>query len=62
MTETDDIISVVKEYRQWMKDRTVLRSAKNGWIEVNAPFMDRHNDGFQIYVRKVNDAIEMTVT
>lgn len=55
--EASDLLN---EYIEWMKDNTVLRTISSGWTEINTPFMDRHNDGIQIYIRKVGDDIELT--
>jgi len=55
-----EIDALVNSYWKWMKDRTILKTVKDGWVEVNTPFMDRHNDGLQIYVRKVGDYVEIT--
>ena len=55
--ESSDLID---EYVKWIKDNTVLKSIGSGWTEINTPFLDRHNDGIQIYVRKVDGKIEIT--
>ncbi len=38
-------------YIDWLKERTVLREL-DGWVEITAPYLDRHNDYLQIYVTR----------
>ncbi|MDE2748851.1 MAG: DUF1829 domain-containing protein [Chloroflexota bacterium] len=38
-------------YFSWLKDKTTLH-AIDDWVEVTTPFLDRHNDYMQIYVRR----------
>lgn len=38
-------------YFSWLKDKTTLQ-ALDDWIEITTPFLDRHNDYMQIYVRR----------
>jgi hypothetical protein len=59
MTEKESS-DLIDEYAKWIKDNTILRTAGSGWMEMNTPFPDRHNDGIQIYVKKVGDRPEIT--
>ncbi len=52
MTEVAEIEQLVDRYRFWLKDRTRLRSIHSDWVEITTPFLDRHNDYIQIYVKK----------
>lgn len=47
----DEVRDLVDHYRAWLKDKTVLREVE-GWVEVTTPYLDRHNDYLQIYVKK----------
>ncbi|MBI4321324.1 MAG: DUF1829 domain-containing protein [Chloroflexi bacterium] len=47
----DDIQRLLEQYRAWLKDKTTLRQV-DGWVEITTPFLDRHNDYLQIYVRR----------
>lgn len=51
---TDDWIT---EYYKWLKDNTFARQLESGWTEIATPFLDRHNDGIMIYVRREHDSI-----
>ena len=43
---------VLKEqYFSWLKEKTTLQEIGD-WVEVTTPFLDRHNDYMQIYVRR----------
>jgi hypothetical protein len=47
---------LVEEYAKWLKDKTILRQvADTEWVEVTTPYLDRHNDYVQIYVKKQDD-------
>src|SRR5450755_318372 len=41
-------------YRTWLKDKTTLRQVNGEWVEITTPYLDRHNDALQIYVRAEN--------
>jgi hypothetical protein len=49
-----DIERLIDSYAAWLRDRTKLRRADNDWAEITTPFLDRHNDFLQIYVRKLD--------
>ena len=42
-----------------MKDKTVLRQIKD-WVEITTPYLDRHNDYLQIYVKRDNSGFILT--
>jgi len=52
MTNVEEVSSLLHEYREWLKERTSLKRIDSSWIQVNTPFLDRHNDYIQIYIRK----------
>ena len=41
----------LERYLSWIRDRTHLKQV-GGWVEVTTPYMDRHNDCIQIYIRQ----------
>jgi len=41
----------LRGYWDFLRDRTELRDI-DGWVEVTTPFVDRHNDQIQLYVRE----------
>ncbi len=55
MTQVQEISRLVDSYRDWVKDRTVVRSVHADWVEITTPFVDRHNDHLQIYVKSEGD-------
>ena len=46
-------------YWDWLKDKTALRELDNH-VEITTPFLDRHNDYLQIYVKRENDEYVLT--
>lgn len=50
MNVTDDLIS---RYYDWLKAKTNWREI-NDWVEITTPYLDRHNDCIQIYLRRQN--------
>lgn len=58
---TLNIQSRIDEYTVWLRDNIHLRPADDpDWVEITMPFLDRHNDYLQIYVRRTNDAYLLT--
>jgi len=47
-----EIEKLFNEYSNWLKDKTVLKKVANDWIEVTTPYLDRHNDYIQFYIRQ----------
>lgn len=56
MNTTADLVS---RYYDWLKAKTVWRDI-NGWAEITTPYLDRHNDYIQIYLRQVGDDYVLT--
>ena len=48
-----ELQNLVNQYSIWLKDKTILRVI-NDHGEITTPFLDRHNDHIQIYVKKQN--------
>jgi len=48
-----DVQRLVNEYLHWLNESISLRQIDD-WIEITTPFLDRHNDYLQIYVKKDN--------
>lgn len=55
----EEVTNFVSEYYCWLVDRTVLRQ-HGEVIEINMPFMDRHRDGIQLFVRNEGDYIRLS--
>ena len=49
---TDDIQKLLDDYTRWLRDKTVLREVDSEWVQVTTPYLDRHNDYLQFYVRR----------
>ena len=50
-----EISSLMEQYFQWLKDKTVLTQIDKNCVQVTMPFLDRHNDCLQFYIRKDAD-------
>lgn len=55
----DEAQVLVNKYSTWLKDKTALREVKDH-VEITTPFLDRHNDSIQIYVRKQSGGYILT--
>lgn len=51
---------LLDRYVRWLRDKSVLRQLENGHIEITTPYLDRHNDYMQIYVRRDNGGFLLT--
>ncbi len=49
-----EVESVLELYWAWLRNRTGLRELDD-WVEITTPYLDRHNDCLQIYVRSDKD-------
>lgn len=54
MSALADIEKLLNDYRVWLRDKTTLRELDGSWVEITTPYLDRHNDALQIYVRQEN--------
>ena len=54
-----DIQKQLDAYYAWLKDKTVLNQIDQ-WVEITTPYLDRHNDYVQIYVRKITEGFLLT--
>jgi len=50
----DEIKNLLDGYIVWLKDKTTLRQV-NDWVEITTPYLDRHNDAMQFYIRKAEN-------
>ena len=55
----NEIQDLVNKYIHLLKDKTILRQI-DGWVEITTPYLDRHNDYLQIYVKRDNDGFVLT--
>jgi hypothetical protein len=54
-----EIEQLTENYFKWLKDKTLLKQTQD-WIEITTPFLDRHHDYVQIYVKKENNQFILT--
>lgn len=57
---SDTISELVDSYFSWLKDKTVLKTLENKYVEVTTPYLDSHNDRLQIYVKIEDDEVTLT--
>ena len=50
---------LVESHIRWLRDKTALRDL-GGWVEITTPYLDRHNDYLQIYLRREADELLLT--
>jgi len=55
----NEIQDLLNKYVQWLRDKTVLRQI-NDYVEITTPYLDRHNDYLQIYVKRSNNEFILT--
>src|SRR6267154_2736403 len=46
-----DIQQLLDKHSQWLRDKTVLKELDDQWMEITTPYLDRHNDCLQIYLK-----------
>ena len=56
----EEIRQLLDKYAQWVRDKSVLRELGDEYVEITTPYLDRHNDYTQIYVRRENGAFILT--
>lgn len=50
---------LITSYVEWLKSK-ITSKAVNDYYEISTPFLDRHNDHLQIYVKQEGDKIILT--
>ena len=51
--------NLIDLYYDWLKAKTAWRET-HGWVEITTPFLDRHNDYIQIFLRQDGDEFILT--
>lgn len=54
-----DIKLLLDKYYEWLKDKTIWKEIDQ-WAEITTPYIDRHNDYIQIYLRKEGNEFLLT--
>lgn len=44
--------NLIVRYMAWLREKTTLRIVHDDWVEITTPYLDRHNDYLQIYMRE----------
>lgn len=60
MNIKDEIPQLLDDYSNWVKDKTILKSLGDKWVEITTPHLDRHNDCLQIYAKKDDQGYLLT--
>jgi hypothetical protein len=55
-----EIEKLLHDYHAWLRDKTTLRQVNGDWVEITTPYLDRHNDALQIYVRAETGGYALT--
>lgn len=53
-TITEEIKALVDSYAEWLRRGIQAEVVENDIVELTTPFLDRHNDHLQIYVKRVD--------
>ncbi len=56
----EEVQGLLDQYVQWLRDKSVLRKVSDQYVQITTPYLDRHNDYTQIYVRKDNGGFVLT--
>jgi hypothetical protein len=51
----DEIQKLIDKHLKWLRDKTTLEKVSDEWVKITSPYLDRHNDYIQIYVKKNNN-------
>lgn len=52
MNAKNDIKMLLDKHSQWLRDKTVPKTLNDQWSEITTPYLDRHNDCIQIYLKR----------
>ncbi len=55
----DEVRNLMDQYVAWLKEKTSLREI-NGSVEVTTPYLDRHNDYLQFYIKRNKNVFVLT--
>lgn len=56
----EEVRALLDQYAQWVRDKSVLREVGDRYVQITTPYLDRHNDYIQIYVRRDDGAFALT--
>ena len=56
----EDVQCLMNSYLKWLKNKTILKQLNDEWVEIETPYLDRHNDCLSIYLRRYENHFELT--
>lgn len=48
----EEVRGLLDQYAQWLRDKSALTAVNDQYVQITTPYLDRHNDYTQIYVRR----------
>lgn len=60
MITVEETRYLVNLYGSWIRDKTAVLQAPEGHISITTPFLDRHNDHIQLYIKQEDDGYVLT--
>lgn len=51
---------MIDSYYRFLRDRTDIKRINKDWTEITTPYLDRHNDYIQIYIKSINNGFVIT--
>jgi hypothetical protein len=60
MNLIDEVKRDLNSYWEWLRDNTELKSVDKEWVVITTPFLNRHNDALEIFVRKEGEKYLLT--
>ena len=54
-----EVQALLDQYWVWLRDKTTLQPIED-WVEITTPYLDRHNDYLQIYVKRRDNGFVIT--
>lgn len=56
----EEVRGLLDQYAQWLREKTFLQEVDTQYVQITTPYLDRHNDYTQIYVRRDNGGFVLT--
>ncbi|MFH7326476.1 DUF1829 domain-containing protein [Desulfurivibrio sp. C05AmB] len=56
----NQVASLIDRYYSWLRDKTAWRAINKDWVEITTPYLDRHNDYIQLYLKQEGDKYVLT--
>jgi hypothetical protein len=56
----EEIRALLDSYTQWLRDKSVLHEVGDDYVRITTPYLDRHNDYMQVYVKRADGGFVLT--